>query len=67
MQCAADRSARDITNRVDGIDIRDRHLVGEKRLARKHEGLGGERRVRIGLAQRGGQRIDEPLLVSRSE
>ena len=50
---------------MDRIDIRDRHLVGEERLARQRQRLGRERRIRIGIAQRDGERIDQALIEWR--
>ena len=65
MQCAADRRPCAVAHRVDRIDIRDRHLVGQERFARQGQRLGGERRIRIGIAQRGSQRLDQSLVERR--
>ena len=64
-QCAADCRTRSVTHGMDSIDIRHSHLVSEERLTRQCQRLGRERRISIGIAQRGSQGIDQSLFERR--
>ena len=64
-QRAADRGPRDVAHRMDRIDIGNRHLIGQECLARQRQRFGRERRIRIGIAQCGGQRLDQSLVDHR--
>ena len=48
---SGDRAARILAHRMDRLDIDDFHLVGEARLARQDQRLGGESTVARGLAR----------------
>ena len=55
----ADRCARRLAHRVDRVGIGHRHLVGEERLARQRQRLGGEGRVGVAPRQRRRHRLDQ--------